>query len=70
MIDPKKLTQDDIGRHVIYKPFYFRDDPARWEYGVLSSFREDGAIFVRFKGPNGERCSPQDLWWGREDEPR
>lgn len=64
MIDPKTLTESDIGRHVIYKPLNFRDDPTRWEYGVLSSFREDGAIFVRFKGPNGERCNPEDIWWG------
>lgn len=70
MIDPKTLTLDDLGRHVVYKPFYFRDDPTRWENGVISSYREDGTIFVRFKGPNGERCNSQDLWWGSEHESR
>jgi hypothetical protein len=63
MIDVKTLTPEDIGRHVIYKPFYFRDSPSDWERGVISSYREDGAVFVRFKGPNGERCSPEDLFW-------
>jgi hypothetical protein len=63
MIDPKTLKPEDIGRGLIYKPFYFRDEPARWEYGVLSSYREDGAIFAKFKGPNGERCNPEDLDW-------
>lgn len=65
MIDPKTLKLDDIGRGVIYKSEYSRDDPSRWEYGVLSSFR-DRFIFVRFKGPSGERCNPEDLDWEKE----
>lgn len=68
MINPKTLTLDDIGRVVIYKPPHFIDEPSMWEWGVLSSFRDDGAIFVRFKGPTGERCSPEDLWWESEGD--
>lgn len=64
MIDPKTLTEEDIGRHVIYKPFYLRDKPSEWEHGVISSFRKEaGVIFARFKGPTGERCCPDDLFW-------
>ncbi len=25
--------------------------------------RENDAIFIRFKGPNGERCDPEQLTW-------
>ncbi len=63
MIDPKELKKSDIGRNVIYKPQHAKEDPKQWEYGHLSSFRADGAIFVRFKGPNGERCNPEDIYW-------
>lgn len=66
MIDPKTLTEADIGRVVIFKPFESLDDPSCWEYGSLSSYREDGAIFVRFRGPNGERCSPDSIYWEKE----
>jgi len=70
MIDPKTITLIDIGRGVIYKPHYLRNDPARWERGRLSSISEDGTIFVRFKGSNGEKCKPQDLCWESEHESR
>lgn len=63
IIQDKALTDDDIGRHVIYIPNHAPDDPKQWEHGVLSSFREDGAIFVRFKSANGERCEPHNLRW-------
>lgn len=58
-IQAKTLTPEDIGRPVVYR------DPGsrRVEQGVLSSFREDGEIFVRFKGPGGERCPPERLSW-------
>lgn len=59
MIQGKILTEDDLGRNVTYNPRF-----GKREFGKLSSFREDGAIFVRFKGPNGERCDPEDLIWG------
>lgn len=58
-IQGKELDESDIGRNVTYVPSYGHP-----EYGELSSFRPDGAIFVRFKGPNGERCDPSDLRWG------
>jgi hypothetical protein len=56
-IEQKVLDETDIGRGVIYNNGYGK------EYGKLSSFREDGAIFVRFLGPNGERCNPESLKW-------
>lgn len=58
-----KCTEADVGRKVTYVPNHAKEDPSQWEYGVISSVREDGAIFVRFKGPNGERCSPDNLRW-------
>jgi len=64
-IQGQVVTQTDVGRNVTYVPNHAPDDPSQWERGVLSSFREDdGAIFVRFKGPNGERCNPENLRWG------
>lgn len=57
-IEGKVLMQSDIGRHVVYVALDGERQP-----GVLSSFREDGAIFVRFKGQTGERCSPEQLRW-------
>lgn len=57
-IEGKELTDEDIGRRVSYH------DPYKpTEIGVLSSFRDDGAIWVRFKGPTGERCDPESLRW-------
>ena len=64
MIDVKSLTEADIGRNVVYRPHHALDGPvSEWEYGKLSSFRKDGSIFVRFKGPQGERCDPENLFW-------
>jgi hypothetical protein len=63
-IQGEPLSQADIGRKVTYVPNHAKDNPALWEHGELSSFREDGAIFVRFKGPTGERCDPENLRWG------
>lgn len=64
-IEGKKITDDDIGRRVTYIPNHAKDDPKQWEHGVLSSFNDSaGAIFVRFKGPQGERCSQENLTWG------
>ncbi len=58
-IQGKELTQEDIGRQVTFT--YPHGERC---YGVLSSFREDGAIFVRFNGPTGERCDAERLSWG------
>lgn len=58
MIEVKDLNPWDIGRKVSYRP-----RESGWEFGVLSSVREDGAIFVKFKGPTGERCEPKNLFW-------
>jgi hypothetical protein len=59
MIGGRALKPSDIGCNVTYVPKY-----GQREHGKLSSYRDDGAIFVRFKGPGGERCNPEDLEWG------
>lgn len=63
-IEGIRLTEEDLGRKVTYVPNHALDRPLLWEHGELSSFRDDGAIFVRFKGPCGERCEPDNLRWG------
>ncbi len=63
MIQGKALDATDIGRKVAYQAF----PNAPYEIGVLSSFRDNGAIYVRFNGPQGERCPPNTLSW-RDDE--
>ena len=63
-IEDRELTEADLGRNVTYVPNHAKDNPSQWERGKLSSFRPDGAIFVRFRGPNGERCDPENLRWG------
>lgn len=55
MIDPSKLTENDIGRNVIYH----REHCDR-QFGKLSSWN-DKFVFVRFKGPTGESCEPGDV---------
>ena len=55
MIEISQLKESDIGRKVIYhRAFCNREE------GELSSWN-DRIIFVRFKGPNGEGCEPQDI---------
>lgn len=55
MIEISKLTAADIGRNVTYhREFCNR------EFGVLSSWN-DKFVFVRFKGPTGEACDPEDV---------
>jgi hypothetical protein len=55
MINQDQLTESDIGRNVIYQ----REHCDR-EVGKLSSWN-DTYVFVRFKGPNGEACLPEDV---------
>lgn len=55
MIDLNKLSETDIGRKIVYhREFCDRQE------GVLSSWNTT-YIFVRFKGPNGEACQPEDV---------
>lgn len=56
MIDPKQLTESDKGRKVIYR------SPGGYvvEEGVLTSWNST-FVFVRFLGPNGEACVPEDV---------
>lgn len=61
MIQGEELTDGDIGRIVAYQPPH----AARPEFGTLSTFSHaNGAIWVRFAGPTGERCPPEYLKWG------
>lgn len=55
MIDQHKLTDKDIGRHVVYHREF-----CKREVGVLTSWNEH-TVFVRFKGPTGEGCEPEDV---------
>ncbi len=55
MIDPKTLTPADIGRKVSYRREFCRP-----EDGELTSWN-DKTVFVRFKGPTGEGCEPEDV---------
>ena len=55
MIDQAKLTESDVGRNVIYYQC-----PGDFEVGALTSWN-DKYIFVRFKGPGGEACRPEDV---------
>ncbi len=55
MIDIANLTDADVGRNVTYhREFCNR------EFGNLTSWNEK-FVFVRFKGPNGEACEPDDV---------
>jgi len=59
-IENKELDEDDIGKLVTYTAHH-----GEVEVGRLSSYSVvTGAIFVRFKGPNGEGCDPRTLSWG------
>lgn len=66
MIEISKLKPEDVGRKVTYhREFCTR------EFGELSSWN-DKYIFVRFKGPTGEACEPQDVsfdWEYNNDRP-
>lgn len=53
-----QLTDNDIGRTVIYRDF------GRAEAGTLSSFR-DGRVWARFStGDTAACCDPSDLCFG------
>jgi len=55
MINIKELKDSDKGRNIIYNRQYCKE-----EIGKLSSWNEY-YVFVRFKGPNGESCEPEDV---------
>ena len=55
MIDIDKLTDADKERNVIYHREW-----CNREVGKLSSWNKK-YVFVRFKGPNGEACHPEDV---------
>ena len=58
------LTEEHINQPMIYTD----KGSKRQEQGWLSSFLLDGsgrpAIFVRFRGTQGQRCLPESLSWG------
>lgn len=55
MIRIDNLAEIDKGRAVTY-----HREHCKREYGVLSSWNSE-YVFVRFKGPNGEACYPEDV---------
>jgi hypothetical protein len=55
MIDIAKLSDADVGRKVVY-----HREHCRQEEGELSSWNAK-VIFVRFRGPAGEACEPDDV---------
>jgi len=55
MIDISKLTEEDFDRNVIYHREFCEK-----EVGKLSSWNHK-FVFVRFKGPTGESCEPEDV---------
>ena len=55
MIEISKLTEKDIGRNVTY-----RREFCETQHGKLSSWNTT-FVFVRFEGPNGEACEPEDV---------
>ncbi len=60
MIELSSLTEKDIGRHVIYHREW-----CEREVGTLSSWNHK-YIFVKFKGPTGEACEPEDISFENE----
>ena len=52
MIHIDKLTDEDVGREVIYTTLH-----GEREAGRLSSWNHR-FVFLRFKGPQGEACEP------------
>lgn len=71
MIDITKLTDKDIGRWVIYKPFHAKsfDDRDQWERGKLKSWNDTNIFVVyhcnnewhRFQDYTGAATDPNDL---------
>jgi len=64
MIDINRLTENDIGRNVVYHREYCEQ-----QTGQLSSWNNE-FVFVRFKGPNGEACEPCDVSFAFPDPPQ
>jgi len=55
MIEPSALIKSDKGRKVVYHPLF-----CPHQEGVLTSWN-DKFVFVRFNGPTGEACEPEDV---------
>jgi hypothetical protein len=51
MIKIEKLSDEDKGRKVVYRGK---------EEGEITSWNEK-YVFVKFRGPGGEACNPNDL---------
>ena len=59
VINPQLLVESDIGRHVVYRTTLTTGYRLS-SFGVLSSWNDE-YVFVRFRGPNGEACRPEDV---------
>ena len=59
-IENRRVLPKDLGSAVTF--VYTHGEKT---HGYISSFaRHQGTIFVRFLGPNGERCTGEQLKWG------
>jgi len=58
----KKLSDFKVGQHVRYVPYHAHGDASHedCENGVVTNIGSE-YVFVRFKGPNGEACKPEQL---------
>ena len=73
MVDPKKLTERDIGRWVVYDNGF--DPPQK---GRIKGWNEDTVFVVfkcggnwrRFMNYTGEGCDPETLYFEEEWEGR
>ena len=55
MINISELCSHDVGRKVVY-----HREHCRREEGELTSWSAN-YVFVKFRGPNGEACEPEDV---------
>lgn len=68
MIDPSKLTEADKGRRVNYRQrTQAIAQGLEPETGILTSWNSR-FVFVKFKGPTGEACEPQDVTFETSSE--
>jgi hypothetical protein len=64
-IEGREVSSEDIGSPATYIPRHAKRDASHpdSERGVISGFNERW-VFVRFRGPNGQACDPNNLVWG------
>jgi len=58
------ISINNVTDNISYCPDHCKGNLAHSdvEHGKVSTVDERG-VFVRFKGPNGEKCNPENLHW-------